>query len=101
MASYTQAAQSALSMLSQNSFPSSPLRKLNTPIPSIISLQFVQMLQPRQHNLLTRLLDLTRQEYLIENGIDLFPMIKYQPSILLIPHSPRTLYISSILNSHE
>ena len=35
------------------------------------------MLQPRQHNLLTRLLDLARQEHLVQNGIDLVE-IEYQ-----------------------
>jgi hypothetical protein len=29
------------------------------------------MLQPREHNLLTRLFDLARQEHLVEDGIDL------------------------------
>lgn len=29
------------------------------------------MLQPCEHNLLTRLLDLARQKYLVENRIDL------------------------------
>lgn len=32
------------------------------------------MLQPRQHNLLTRLLNLPREEDLIQNRIDLFPV---------------------------
>lgn len=35
------------------------------------SLQFIQVLQPRQHNLLTRLLNLTRQKHLVENRIHL------------------------------
>lgn len=56
--------------------------------PSMLSLQLVQMLQPRQHNLLTRLLDLTRQEYLIKDGINLSQQtIIYQPTILIIPHT--------------
>jgi hypothetical protein len=35
------------------------------------SLQLIQMFQPRQHNLLTRLLNLARQKDLIQNGVDL------------------------------
>ena len=70
-ASYTQPAQRALFILSQIYLPSHPLLKLIMQTPSIFSLQLVQMLQPRQHNLLTRLLDLTRQEYLIEDGVNL------------------------------
>lgn len=35
------------------------------------SLQLIQMFQPRQHNLLARLLNLARQKDLIEDGVDL------------------------------
>lgn len=35
------------------------------------SLQLIQMLQPRQHNLLARLLNLARQKDFIEDGVDL------------------------------
>lgn len=84
-ASCAQPAQSALSMPSQNAFPSYPLPKLIMQTSSIPSLQLVQMLKPRQYNLLTRLLDLTRKEYLIKDGINLFPIIIYQPTILIIP----------------
>ena len=53
------------------------------------SLQLVQMLQPRQHNLLTRLLDFARQEHLIEYRVDL-PHGPYQPSHPLAqPHPTR------------
>ena len=37
--------------------------------PILSSLQLIQMLQPRQHHLLTRLLDLARQKNLIQNRI--------------------------------
>jgi hypothetical protein len=36
-------------------------------------LKFIQMLQPRQHNLFTRLFNLSSQEDFIQNSINLFP----------------------------
>lgn len=39
--------------------------------PCTSSLQLVQKLQPRQYNLLTRLLNLTGEEYLIEYRVDI------------------------------
>jgi len=42
------------------------------------------MLQPRQHNLLTRLLDLPRQKHLVQNRINLIK-IKHQIQLTHIP----------------
>jgi len=36
------------------------------------SLQLIQMLQPRQNNLFTRLLHLASQEHLVENSVHLY-----------------------------
>ncbi len=62
--------------------------KHNTPPPS---LELIKMLQPRQHHLLTRLLDLPSQKHLIQNGIDLSsspPQVSHQPSLPINPPSP-------------
>ena len=40
-------------------------------LPRPLSLQFIQMLQPRQNNLLARLLNLARQKDLVEDRVDL------------------------------
>lgn len=57
--------------------------RIHPSIPSL--LQFVQMLQPRQNNLLTRLLNLPRQKHLVQNGIDL---VKVEDQIQLA-HIPK------------
>ena len=48
------------------------------------SIQLIQMLQPRQHNLLTRLLDLPGQKHLIQNRINLIK-VKHQIQLTHIP----------------
>jgi hypothetical protein len=47
------------------------------PDPSTKSIQPIQMLQPRQHDLLARLLNLARQKYLVQNSVHLVK-IKHQ-----------------------
>lgn len=37
----------------------------------LLLVQLIQMLQPRQHDLLARLLDLAGEEHLVEDGVDL------------------------------
>ena len=54
------------------------------PIPPPPSLQLIQMLQPRQHHLLTRLLNLARQKNLIQNRVHLVE-IKHQIQFTDIP----------------
>ena len=54
-------------------------------------LQFIQMLQPCQHNLLAGLLDLTRQKHLIQDRINL---VQYQP--FLLPRKPCPIYLVEI-----
>jgi hypothetical protein len=46
--------------------------------------QFIQMLQPRQNNLLTRLLNLPRQKHLVEDSIDLVK-VEHQIQLTHIP----------------
>jgi hypothetical protein len=47
-------------------------------------LKFVQMLQPRQHNLFTRLFNLPRQENFIQNSINLSQASCQQLSLHLL-----------------
>jgi hypothetical protein len=42
------------------------------PVLRSVLLQLIQMLQPRQHHLFARLLDLAGQEHLIQDSVDLF-----------------------------
>lgn len=55
-----------------SSIPTRPIPPTRAP-----SLQLIQMLQPRQHNLLARLLNLPRQEHLVQYRVDL--SLTHQP----------------------
>jgi hypothetical protein len=57
---------------------------LDVPIISSFSLQFIQMRQPCQHHLLTRLLNLTRQEHLVQNCVHLVE-IKHKIQLTHVP----------------
>ena len=65
--------------------------------PTNSSFQLIQMFQPRQHNLLTRLLNLPRQKHFIENRIDLYPIKSYQPpSSTLSPSHPTGTHLIEV-----
>lgn len=57
--------------------------------PMHLLLQLVQMRQPRQHNMLIRLLDLARQKHLIKNRIHLYTLASPFPAPQ--HHPPHTL----------
>lgn len=46
-------------------------KRTRLPFSLVTSLQLIQVFQPRQHNLLTRLLNLARQKDLVEDGVHL------------------------------
>jgi hypothetical protein len=56
-------------------------------------LKFVQMLQPRQHNLFTRLFNLSRQEHFIQNSVNLSPTPQCQ-QLSLFPSIPLSITLA-------
>jgi len=49
------------------------IRNACKPTPTHQLLKFVQMLQSRQHDLFTRLFNLSGQEYFVKDSVNLFP----------------------------